>query len=112
MNTTPSGSNTPPAINRMRGRSVSAALVRSERAASANRRWRSAPRTAGSSAVVVVMRGLLSCRRAEIGGRQLLVDVGRLAHADDAAVRHDRRVVGHLERGAGELLDEQDGDAL
>src|SRR5688572_21911952 len=47
----------------------------------------------------------------QIRGRQLFLDVGRLAEAPDLPLRHHGGVVGDLQRGLRELLDEQDRDA-
>ena len=48
----------------------------------------------------------------QVGGFELVVEVGGLADAGDAAVEHDRGVVGDAEHGAGELLDHEDRDAV
>ena len=49
--------------------------------------------------------------RAEVGGRQVGLDVVRGAHGDDAALDEDGGQVGDAEHGAGELLHDDDGHA-
>src|SRR5215510_9291301 len=64
----------------------------------------------GMAALVSIILTLSS--PAEIGGRQLVLELAGSTDLLDLAVQHDPRPVGHTEHGPSELLDQHDRDAF